>query len=147
MPRTSTEPGRKLADLLDAMLLDPVRKPFGMYGQIQIGVRNVTPDTLTVGITASKERDTPARIALNVRNAVLAVLRDMVPCPKFRAICSNERLGIADEEHVLDFYPLVQHAGTLESSVFLIEENAKPHRAKFRPPIAELWSQLVASVN
>jgi hypothetical protein len=130
---TSDAPGKRLTDLLNDMLLDPVR--------------DVTPDMLTVVVEAHRTKDRPTQAATNVRNAVLALLQDMVPCPKLRAICSNAPLSIAYEEHVLDFCPLAQHAAPLKSSVALHEENVGPYREGFRPRIEALWTELVASAN
>ena len=144
---TTDAPGKRLTDLLNDMLREPVRKPFGTYGQMQVTVREVTPDTLTMAVEAHRAKDRPMGAATNVRNAVLALLQDMVPCPKFRAICSNAPLSIAYEEHVLDFCPLAQHAGPLKSSVALHEENVGPYREGFRPRIEALWAELVASAN
>jgi hypothetical protein len=140
-------PGKELAKLLDEMSLHPIRKPYGMWGKIDVWFHDVTPDMLTVTVRTSKDDVDPARLALNVRNAVVSLLGDMVPCPKFRAVCSVSAQGIVDQEHVLDFFPAAQHRGETASQVILIEEHAEPHRAQYRPRVEALWNRIVAAAT
>lgn len=59
-----------------------IKRNFGMYRQIRIEIRDVTPERLIVGISTRKplEGDQLAEI---VRNAVLNWLQDLLPVEWF----------------------------------------------------------------
>jgi hypothetical protein len=114
------------------------RKNFGMYGQIQIRIRDVTPERLTVTISTRNALE-GAWLAENARNAVLNWLQDLLPVERFVAIYDNQERGISGEVYDLPYSQELPNAGALWSSQILIEQNAGPAREELRPRFREAW--------
>ena len=133
-------PSEELSDLLNKGVLFQTRKQFGMHGQVQFQVTDVTPQLITVSISTRKGLKGSA-LAMDVRNAMLNFLQDMLPCSRFRALYSNEALGVSDTEYELPFFEGGE-TGVLESSQILIEENAGPARKAYRVRVEALWKSL-----
>lgn len=119
------------------------RKSFGMFGQIQITIHGLTPERLEVRIWTRHELD-GASVALNVRNAVLNFLQDLLPVQRFVATYENPTLGISGEVHDLPYAEDLPQAGELPSSVILIPQNADPAREALRPRFREAWDRFIA---
>jgi len=115
-----------------------IRKNFGMYGQIRIQIRDVTPERLTVTIS-TRTALAGAWLAENVRNALLNWLQDLLPVERFVAIYDNQERGISGEVYDLPFAQELPNAGALESSEILIEQHAGPAREELRPRLREAW--------
>lgn len=130
-----------LIEMLYEALYD-VRKPFGMHGQIRISILDVTPLAITVGIGTNRRLE-GAQVVHNVRNAVLGLLRDLLPVERFVAIYDNPTLGIEGEVYDLPYADALTHTGEQRSSVILIAENADPLRESLRPRFAAAWERLV----
>jgi hypothetical protein len=114
------------------------RKNFGMYGQIQIQIRDVTPERLTVTISTRNALE-GTWLAENVRNAVLNWLQDLLPVERFVAVYDNQERGISGEVYDLPYAQELPNAGALGSSQILIEQNAGPAREELRPRFREAW--------
>ena len=125
-----------LALLQDATLR--IRKNFGMYGQIRIQIRDVTPERLTVTISTRNALE-GAWLAENVRNAVLNWLQDLLPVERFVAIYDNQERGISGEVYDLPYAQELPNAGALRSSEILIEQHAGPAREELRPRFRKAW--------
>jgi hypothetical protein len=131
-----TVPEELLALLEEATLR--IRKNFGMYGQIRIEIRDITPERLTVGIVTLKPLD-GAWLAENVRNAVLNWLQDLLPVERFTAVYDNADQRITGEVHDLPYASERPKAGRLKSSEILIEQHAGPAREELRPRFRDAW--------
>jgi hypothetical protein len=137
----------KLAYLLDEFLFD-ARKQFGMFGQVNWNVTDVTPEVVTVAVFHWPRQRFIEDIAPKIRDAMLGMLADMVPCPKFRAVFA--RTGDAGpagprSEVVLGFYP--GSGGPGASPLILIEENAEPYRRRWRPRLRQAWEAMVVEAR
>ena len=132
----------ELCELLNSEVLFNSRKQFGMFGQVQFRVTDVTREMVSVSISTHRKLEGSV-LAVNVRNTMLNFLRDMLPCPKYRALYSNEALGVSDVEYEHAFYT-GSRTGERESSEILIEKNAGPAREGYRARMAEVWNRLVA---
>jgi hypothetical protein len=119
-----------------------IRKNFGMYGQIRMEIRDITPEWLTVGISTRKPLE-GAGLAENVRNAVLNWLQDLLPVKRFVAVYENPGRGISGEIHELAYASELPKAGGLRSSEILIEQHAGPAREELRPRFREAWGRLL----
>ena len=116
------------------------RKNFGMFGQIQISIRDVTPRSLSIGVSTHNPLEGTA-LAANVRNAVLNWLQDLLPIERFIVVYENPTLGIAGEVHYLPYAQDLAQAGHLSSSEILIGENADPEREALRPRFRAAWER------
>lgn len=133
-------------DQLMALLQEALfftRKSFGMFGQIQVTIRDCTPERLEVGIRTRHELQ-GASVALNVRNAVLNFLQDLLPVQRFVVTYENPTLGISGEMHDLPYADALPQAGELPSSVILVPQNADPAREELRPRFREAWEGFIA---
>lgn len=132
----------ELMALLEEALFN-TRKSYGMFGQIQITIRGCTPERLEVEIWTRHELD-GSSVALNVRNAVLNFLQDLLPVRRFVATYENPTLGISSEVHDLPYASDLPQAGELPSSMILVPEVADPAREKLRPRFREAWERFLA---
>lgn len=130
----------ELIELLNQEALFGMRKLFGMFGQIQVLVTDVTPERLTVSIWTRHELE-GAPLARNVRNAVMSWLRDLVPVLEFRAVYDNPDLGIMGEVHDLPYGEALSSRG-LGSSAIANEQVVGPEREKLRKPFRKAWRRL-----
>jgi hypothetical protein len=125
-PATGESPGdENLADLLDKFLFD-TRKQFGMFGQITWNVTDVTPEVVTVVVFHWPRQQSIENIAPKIRDAMLGMLVDMVPCARFRAVFARAGDGGPTEprrEVTLGFYP--GSGGGGGGPLIVIEENAE----------------------
>ncbi len=132
-------------DELTALLgesLFRTRKNFGMFGQIHISIRDVTPQWLSVGISTSHSLE-GASVALSVRNAVLNWLQDLLPVERFIVEYRNPTLGITGEVHDMPYADELPKAGQLRSAEILVEEIAGPAREELRPRFRVAWQRFV----
>jgi hypothetical protein len=120
---------RHVAQQLNEILFD-IRKSFGMFGRTNWTVTRVDPDVVTVHFSNWPTDDPLTRTATNVRNAMLNLLRDTVPCARFLAVFGESEPGGADRRVELDFYP--PEAVDLPSQLIVIEENVEPRRQQWR---------------
>jgi hypothetical protein len=118
------------------------RKNFGMFGQIQISIRDATPRSLSVGVSTHHPLQ-GAAVAVNVRNAVLNWLQDLLPVERFIVVYENPTLGITDEVHDLAYAQDLAQAGHLSSSEILIGQHADPEREALRPRFREAWERFI----
>ncbi len=148
MERTSAaaESSQELVRLINEVTI-PIRKPFGMFGQIQIAVADVTPEELVVRVW-TRRSVRAEELARNVRNAFLNYLHDAVPCPwfRFRLIHPDDRVSYLERvlrDIRLPYVKELRYPSLLRSSVILIEENVAPERGRFRPLLREAWERLL----
>jgi hypothetical protein len=137
--------GNKLAHLLDEFLFD-TRKQFGMFGQINWSVTDVIPEEVTVAVFHWPAQQAIEKIAPKIRDAMLGMLADMVPCTRFRAVFARTGDGGPTEprrEVTLSFYPGSGGRGPL----IVIEENAEPYRRRWRPRLVQAWKAMVAEAR
>jgi hypothetical protein len=119
----------QVAHQLNEILFD-IRKSFGMFGRTNWAVTEVGSDVVTVRFF-NWPADVPVtRTAANVRNAMLNLLRDTIPCSHFHAAFGGSDPGSVDRRVELDFYP--PEAAELPSQLVVIEENAEPRRSHWR---------------
>ena len=85
----------ELIELLNQEVLIDNRKRFGMYGQINFEITDIDPENLYIEVrTGPKDRKSdPIQVAANVRNAILNVLRDMLPCKMIDVDYKNYPVG------------------------------------------------------
>jgi hypothetical protein len=121
--------GARVALQLNDILLD-IRKSFGMHGRTSWNVDHVDPDVITLRFYHWPTYVSVFYTATNVRNAMLNVLRDTVPCARFRAVFRKPDRSKDYRRVDLDFYP--PGAPDLPSQFIVIEENVEPHRQHWR---------------
>ena len=125
-----------LVGLLNEEVLWDTRKGYGMYLRISWRVTKVSKTTLTVEVGPSDRHDLP-KLASNLRNSILGILGDTLPCRRLRVVqrdgMSGRRLG----SQLLPFFRKQRVAG--DGPVVIIEENASPYREWFRAPILGLY--------
>jgi len=119
----------QVARQLNELLLD-VRKSFSMFGRTCWAVEQVRPDLVTVRLFHWPTDVSVVDTAINVRNAMLNLLRDTVPCAHFRAVFRRPDRTRAYRRVDLDFYP--PGAADLPSQLIVIEENVEPQRRRWR---------------
>jgi hypothetical protein len=129
---------RLLALLQEATLR--IRRNFGMFGQIHIDIRDVTPELIVVGISTRKPLD-GAWLAQEARNAVLNWLQNLLPIERFVAVYENPEHGITGEVHDLPYASEVPEVGVLGSAEILIEQLAGPAREELRPRFRQAWQR------
>jgi hypothetical protein len=130
LPETSTATvPDQVAQQLNEIAFD-IRKSFGMFGGTNWTVARVDPDVLTVGFWRWPTDAAMVHTATNVRNAMLNLLRDTVPCARFHAVFHGSGPGSADHRIELDFYP--PEGSELPSQLIVIEENVEPKRQHWR---------------
>ncbi len=131
----------ELIELLNEEVLISNRKTFGMYGQINFKITGIDPENLYVEIaTGRKDRKSdPVQVAANVRNAILNVPRDMLPCKKIDVEYKNYPVGNSythPDKYILTHVvlPFVDDFKDepLPSSLIPIEEVLITHRAKYQ---------------
>ena len=125
-----------LALLQDATIR--IRKNFGMYGQIRIEIRDVTPKRLTVTISTRNALE-GAWLAENVRNAVLNWLQDLLPSSgslPSTTTQSAESQARSMTCRTLKSFPTPARSGALE---ILIEQHVGPAREELRPRFRKAW--------
>jgi hypothetical protein len=139
--------GKKLAHLLDKFLFD-TRKQFGMFGQINWNVTDVTPEVVSVFVGSWPRQQSLENVAPKIRDAMLGMLADMVPCPRFRAVFARAGDGgptAPRSEVALGFY--TGSGGQGVSPLILIEENAEAYRRQWRPRLRQAWEAMVAEAQ
>ena len=125
-----------------------VRKGYGMCQQINVAVEDVTRDFLTFSVkpfnrVQSFETDRAQRtLIFNVRNSLLGQLGDLIPCPNFRALYSNESQGIKDREFAGPFYDPLYQEFELGSSVMPVPEVVIESRKRVRSRFREAWEAI-----
>lgn len=140
-PKAMVEPaGKRLAALLHEMFFQ-TREQFRIYGQIDWRVTNVTPRAIVVRIEALRETD-GAAVARRVKNGMLGLLKGIVPCPKFRAVFSNQTKRVSTN-HLLDFYGPNAQTSDLPGNIIWLEQNAEPFRRAWRPRLERAWREVV----
>ena len=121
--------GARVALQLNDILLD-IRKSFGMHGRTSWNVDHVDPDVITLRFFHWPTRVSVIYTATNVRNAMLNLLHDTVPCARFYAVFRKPDRSKDHRRVDLDFYPPC--ARDLPSQLIVIEENVEPHRRHWR---------------
>jgi hypothetical protein len=121
--------GADLARQLNEILLD-LRKSFGMHGRTSWAVQDVDPDVIAVRFDHWPEDSSLLYVATNVRNALLNLLHDTVPCARFEAVFVSSDRGRHHPEVHLDFdwTPGCE----LPSQLVVIEDNVEPQRQRWR---------------
>jgi hypothetical protein len=134
--RARTHVARSLVGLLNGEVLWDTRKGYGMYLRISWEVTNVSKTTLTVDVGSTGERDFPT-LASNLRNSILGMLGDTLPCRNLRVVQRDGMRGRRLGSQLLPFFRKRQVVG--EGAAIVIEENADPYREWFRAPILGLY--------
>jgi hypothetical protein len=102
----------------------------------------VTTEWLTVRISTRHPLE-GAAVAMNVRNAVLNWLQELLPVARFIAVYDNPAVGVAGEVHDLPFAGALSEAGRLRSAEILVEEIAVPAREELRPRFRVAWQRFL----
>ena len=121
--------GARVALQLNEILLD-IRKSFGMHGRTSWNVDHVDPDVIALRFFHWPTHVPVVYTATNVRNAMLNLLHDTVPCASFHAVFRRPDRTRAYRRVDLDFYP--PGAPDLPSQLIVIEENVEPQRHHWR---------------
>jgi hypothetical protein len=129
-----------------------IRKPFGMYSQIRVGVEGVTRDLFTFSVHVAKgfnrtygfETDEKQEgLVYSVRNAMLGQLGDLLPCPRFEALYSDQVLHISRREFTGPFYDPSIDEFQLETSVIPVPEVVRETRERHRATFRAAWKALL----
>ena len=123
-----------MVDTLNHELIG-IRKPFGMFGQINWSVESVRGETIQVSIWTPRPLD-GLGVATNVRNALLNYLQDLLPLRRCRVLFERRLDGVR-EEHLLDFE--YRPGEERKSAAILIEANVAPRRERLRPLLRRLY--------
>jgi hypothetical protein len=133
---------------LNREFLYSFRKSFGMFGQIQWWVTDVDTETLKVHIELGWRPEERSRsvesISLNVRNALLNVFQDLLPCPKIKInfrVCPqglNHPEIEEKRELLMDFYSKDRKL-PMPSSLVVIEPVFGEERVRERKRFEEIW--------
>lgn len=145
--------GQDIVSLTNDYLF-PMRKGYGMVHQISVHVTDITRTLLTFDLRVGKpfnrrehfpEEKDQRRLVFDVRNQMLAQLGNLVPCPGFKAIYSDDTLDINGKEFRGPFhdvhYDTVQ-LGVRGQRVIAVEDIIRDHRETYRERFKKLWDSL-----
>ena len=145
----------QLVELANEYLI-PIRKGYGMCSQIGLTVEDVTRELLTFKVSVGKpfnrkqefstERD-QRTLVFDMRNAMLGQLGNLLPCPQFRALYSDEVQEITEREFTGPFYDVrynTQQLGASGKRVISVLEMVLEHQEQARPAFKAAWIALEA---
>ena len=116
-----------------------IRKLFGMFGQIQFRISDIDRKVLSVEIWERKENADPTTTITHVRNTLINIFGDLLPCKEFSADYTNPARGIENRQFTLDFS---WQDRPLPSPLILVEENFEIHKQRNFPLLKALIGEL-----
>jgi hypothetical protein len=133
------DPGKELAGLINELAFTG-RKAYGMHGQIHWMVTDVTRQTITVQVWTPHPYPDPEKEVLGIRDGILGYTDNLVPCPRFRALFSNPRLGL-EVEYEFPFIEVLE-GGFLRTRLMHNQLAIAPRRRQMRPRFEQAWRAL-----
>ena len=139
--------GGELAELINREAVN-VRRVYWKHSQINFAVISADKNEIVlkvdVGNSQSLKKEPhigeEARIIEGIRNSLLGMLGDLVPCPRYRVFYSSQRTDVQNREYAGPFYNPKRQPQA--SNVAYDEGVVIRWRDKNREKFKQLWERL-----